>query len=47
MVGRYGSYSNYGINSRHDNDTLRLQNVVQNIVISPRVMLKHGIVIMS
>lgn len=35
-----GSYSNYGINSRHDNDTLRLQNVVQNIVISPRVMFE-------
>ena len=34
------SYTNYGINSRHDNDTLRLQNVVQNIVISPRVMFE-------
>lgn len=41
-LGIDGSYSNYGISSRHDNDTLRLQNVVQNIVISPRIMFNTG-----
>jgi len=34
-VGFDASYSNYGIRSRHDNDTIRLQNIVQNISFSP------------
>lgn len=29
------SYSNYGIRSKHENDTLRLQNIVQNITFTP------------
>lgn len=34
-AGFDASYSNYGIRSRHDNDTIRLQNIVQNISFSP------------
>lgn len=39
-LGIDASYANYGMSSRHDNDTLRLQNVVQQIILSPRIMFE-------
>lgn len=39
-LGIDASYANYGMSSRHDNDTLRLQNVVQQINLSPRIMFE-------